>query len=730
KTLFVASYLASIVSAFATTDCVTQNTVFCSQQCGNSLIICLGTGIGATIAVSAGTVCNNGKLDWPSNCVPNPSASGSSTSVASVPVTSTSGASLAVTTMPPYWPSSVAYSACQAANQFLCNQQCGSTIYQCLAPGQAYVLPALSAGTVCNNGFIDWASNCKLSTTATSSTIVNTVSSATLTTVTSSATSLSSSSSSSVTSQITTGSSIPGQPAGAFLYAPCQTVNQFICPVQCGTSIYQCTGSGYAVSFTTASGTVCNNGKLDWPSSCSASGTVASTASVSYIPGQPAGAFVYAACQAVNQFLCPVSCGNTIYQCTGAGYAVSLITAPGTVCNNGKLDWPYNCLATGTSASPVPVVTTPSAFKTPIYTPTAVVTPVTPVTPLYTPTVVATPAGPITPVFTPTAVATPTAPVTPIFTPSAVTPTFSVSTAATFAPVLQPAGAFPFSACQKAGPFLCPVQCGTQIYQCTGAGYAVASTTAAGTVCNNGMADFAYNCVAGPGGVAVGGQPAGAFVYAGCKAANVFLCPVQCGGLIYQCTGVGYAVSMSVSAGTVCNNGVLDWAANCSGGSGSVVAPSLTASVPSVATTIGLGGQPAGSFGYAACTGANQFLCPVQCGGLIYMCTGAGYAVALATAQGTVCNKGVLDWPASCLGSSSTLPSVPSSSGVVGPTSGIAAVNTTCASFGLFSCGVRDNNNGWDTLVACDTSLKWAYLDKCGSGSKTCQWIGGNPYCV
>ncbi|KAJ3017181.1 UNVERIFIED_CONTAM: hypothetical protein HDU68_011812 [Siphonaria sp. JEL0065] len=50
---------------------------------------------------------------------------------------------------------------CQTVNQFLCQQQCGKVLIQCTGAGTGVALEALDeAAAVCNNGQIDFATNC------------------------------------------------------------------------------------------------------------------------------------------------------------------------------------------------------------------------------------------------------------------------------------------------------------------------------------------------------------------------------------------------------------------------------------------------------------------------------------------------------------------------------------------------------------------------------------------
>ncbi|KAI9351588.1 hypothetical protein DFJ73DRAFT_959604 [Zopfochytrium polystomum] len=244
---------------------------------------------------------------------------------------------------------------------------------------------------------------------------------------------------------------------------------------------------------------------------------------------------------------------------------------------------------------------------------------------------------------------------------------------ATTAPTKAPAD------CQFANQFLCQTQCGKVLIQCTGAGTGAA-------VCNNGQIGFAANCQAaaaggGNAGTGAGGSPAktapppppppannpppvAGKTAADCQFVNQFLCQTQCGKVLIQCTGAGVGAVLPAldEDQAVCNNGQIDFAANCTPAAGQSPPPPTPASPGTIPGTAAGGAKAAkmppaapkpaaGAAKTAAdCQVANQFLCQTQCGKVLIQCTGPGAGAVLAPLDEAqaVCNNGQIDFAANC----------------------------------------------------------------------------------
>ncbi|KAJ3012599.1 UNVERIFIED_CONTAM: hypothetical protein HDU68_001120 [Siphonaria sp. JEL0065] len=69
----ILSYLASFASAATPADCQTVNQFLCQTQCGKVLIQCTGIGAGAVLPPldEDAAVCNQGRIDFATNCLVN-----------------------------------------------------------------------------------------------------------------------------------------------------------------------------------------------------------------------------------------------------------------------------------------------------------------------------------------------------------------------------------------------------------------------------------------------------------------------------------------------------------------------------------------------------------------------------------------------------------------------------------------------------------------------------------
>ncbi|KAJ3075602.1 hypothetical protein HDU98_007584 [Podochytrium sp. JEL0797] len=187
-TLFSFSLLfASTITAqtHTPTDCKTVNEFLCQTQCGKVLIQCTGVGIGAALEAldEPAAVCNNGKIDFATNCktnaaAPAPTAAGGAAKnttqakakkpkAAATAAAAKNAPATHVAAVPAAAPNAGAAThtaaECTVANQFLCQTQCGKVLIQCTGVGIGAALEALDEpAAVCNNGKIDFAQNCKV----------------------------------------------------------------------------------------------------------------------------------------------------------------------------------------------------------------------------------------------------------------------------------------------------------------------------------------------------------------------------------------------------------------------------------------------------------------------------------------------------------------------------------------------------------------------------------------
>ncbi|KAI9358918.1 hypothetical protein DFJ73DRAFT_957614 [Zopfochytrium polystomum] len=338
------------------------------------------------------------------------------------------------------------------------------------------------------------------------------------------------------------------------------------------------------------------------------------------------------------------------------------------------------------------------------------------------------------------------------------------------------AGSHTTADCQFANQFLCKTPCGKILIQCTGAGTGVelGALDEDAAVCNNGAIDFATNCEQPPppppAALLLPLPPAAAAVAAtgtatthtaaDCQFANQFLCKVQCGKVLIQCTGAGTGAELQPldEDAAVCNNGQIDFAQNCVTTAGTAGTTTTTTNTGAgTAAGTGVGGAKAGTANTGAGTGtaagvthtaadcqfANQFLCkPLD-------------------EDAAVCNNGQIDFAQNCVttgGAGTGAPTTTTTTTAVGAgKGGVATVTTTSSAAapagtgtggagGLtltgfpaiavgtactsgYACGGR-NAAGEDSIVIC-TGGAYVKLDDCNDAPNVaCSLINGQPFCV
>ncbi|KAI9347993.1 hypothetical protein DFJ73DRAFT_777425 [Zopfochytrium polystomum] len=170
---------------------------------------------------------------------------------------------------------------------------------------------------------------------------------------------------------------------------------------------------------------------------------------------------------------------------------------------------------------------------------------------------------------------------------------------------------------------------------------------------------------------------------ADCQFANQFLCKVQCGKVLIQCTGAGTGAELQPldEDAAVCNNGQIDFAQTCvtTGGAGTGGAGTGASTTTTTTTAVG-----AGKGGVATVTTTSSAATP--------------------PGTGTEGARGL------------TLTGFPA-----------IAVGTACTSG--YACGGR-NVAGEDSIVSC-TGGAYVKLDDCNDAPNVaCSLINGQPFCV